>query len=518
MSRTIRPPEFPSAKMTNKDFVIDQLTQIIDVHEHNAQIYQDEIEILKAQIAGLQKAPKKPKIKPSTIEKPSRSTHSRSHKSKGSKKDRLPVHEEIERKAENVLPGSLFKGYRTYLVQDIVIKPHNILFKLERWQQPDGSYVQASLPTEYRGFHFGPCLRTFILQQYYQARVTQPKLLEELSDWNIEISKGELNHLLSANTPQLKEEAENLLKTALDVSTYIQTDDTGARHKGQNHICTQIGNHLFTFFETGKSKSRLHFLDLLNHQSKYLFNEAAIDYLKRHGSLKLIKYVSAHQGQILPHFQLTALLKDMSPKPKRLLQEAAHLGYLNSILGPDFVILSDGARQFKVLNHASCWVHALRLLEKAKSLHNEEADALLEKIRFFYHHLKRYRSKPSALFRKRLKKHFDRLALRKTYSPIFDKALFRFFLDKRDLLRALEVPDVPLHNNLSENDIREYVVRRKISGGTRSDLGKDSRDVFLSLTKTCKKLQISFWEFLQDRVFSQGKIPSLSELFQAQHT
>ena len=70
--------------------------------------------------------------------------------------------------------------------------------------------------------------------------------------------------------------------------------------------------------------------------------------------------------------------------------------------------------------------------------------------------------------------------------------------NKRVLLLVLERPDLPLHNNLSEGDIREYVKRRKISGGTRSEEGRRSRDTFASLKKTCRKLGVSFWSFLND--------------------
>ena len=77
---------------------------------------------------------------------------------------------------------------------------------------------------------------------------------------------------------------------------------------------------------------------------------------------------------------------------------------------------------------------------------------------------------------------------------------------------VLDRPDIPLHNNLSEHDIREYVKRRKISGSTRSDTGKQCRDTFTSLKKTCKKLGIPFWKYLNYRVRKKNKIPPLAEV------
>ena len=80
-----------------------------------------------------------------------------------------------------------------------------------------------------------------------------------------------------------------------------------------------------------------------------------------------------------------------------------------------------------------------------------------------------------------------------------------------DLLRVLERPEVPLHNNASESDIREYVKKRKISGGTRSPAGRRCRDTFASLKKTCRKLGMNFWNYLQDRVRRLGQVPRLGD-------
>ena len=94
--------------------------------------------------------------------------------------------------------------------------------------------------------------------------------------------------------------------------------------------------------------------------------------------------------------------------------------------------------------------------------------------------------------------------------------LKRIHLNKSELLLALIRPDIPLHNNLSERDIREYVKRRKVSGSTRSDNEKKCRDTFTSLKKTCRKLGISFWHYLIDRIEYQNKYPPLAEIMKSQ--
>jgi hypothetical protein len=73
-------------------------------------------------------------------------------------------------------------------------------------------------------------------------------------------------------------------------------------------------------------------------------------------------------------------------------------------------------------------------------------------------------------------------------------------------------PHIPLHNNRSENGIRDYVKKRKISGGTRSKAGRRSRDTFATLKKTCRKLKIAFWQYLKDRLEEANLIPKLTEL------
>jgi hypothetical protein len=71
--------------------------------------------------------------------------------------------------------------------------------------------------------------------------------------------------------------------------------------------------------------------------------------------------------------------------------------------------------------------------------------------------------------------------------------------NKDELLMVLERPEIPLHTNGSENNVRCYVTRRKVSAGTRSDIGRDCRDAFLSLTKTCDKLGTALWDYLGSR-------------------
>src|SRR3954467_11377452 len=89
----------------------------------------------------------------------------------------------------------------------------------------------------------------------------------------------------------------------------------------------------------------------------------------------------------------------------------------------------------------------------------------------------------------------------------------RLSANKDELLRVLDHPEVPLHTNGSERDLRPQVIKRKISGGTRSDQGRDCRDAFLGLLLTCAKLGVSFWDFLGHRLgVAQADAPYLPDL------
>ena len=118
---------------------------------------------------------------------------------------------------------------------------------------------------------------------------------------------------------------------------------------------------------------------------------------------------------------------------------------------------------------------------------------------WFYADLKTYGRDPTADAKRALSRRFDRIFTARTEFVTLDRLLAQLHANKDELLVALERPDIPLHTNGSENDIRCQVTRRKISAGTRSDAGRDCRDGFLGLMKTCDKLDVRFWDYLGSR-------------------
>jgi hypothetical protein len=208
----------------------------------------------------------------------------------------------------------------------------------------------------------------------------------------------------------------------------------------------------------------------------------------------------------------------VTPNPVQIATEGALWG---SIHGHEFlrdtVIVSDDAGQFKVGRHA--WVHAERLIHKLDTF-TEQQRVAQKRVRSliwrFYADLKAYRLNPTPRRRGQLGARFDRIFCRRTGFVTLDRLLARLRANKPELLVVLDHPDIPLHTNGSERDIRSHVTKRKVSGGTRSDIGRDCRDAFLGLAKTCAKLGIAFWDYLGSRlrVCGQPAVPPLPHIIQ----
>ena len=308
-----------------------------------------------------------------------------------------------------------------------------------------------------------------------------------------------------------------MLRAGLETSHYVSVDDTGARHAGKNGFCTQIGNDWFTWFGTRTSKSRLNFLDLLRAgHTDYVLNDAAFAYMRQHSlSATLIASLAgqpqtafADQAAWLAYLDRLGFTRlDVTPEPAdrlsghrfasrpdpvRVATEGALWGSVQSHnFLCDAVVLSDDAGQFNVGQHALCWVHAERLVHKLDTF-TDKHRAAQQKVRGlrrltallgisplrgliwdFYADLRAYRIKPGLRRAAALRKRFDRIFLRRTGFATPDRLLKRLHANKAELLVVLDRPETPLHTNRSESDIRGYVTRRKLSGGTRSEAGRN---------------------------------------------
>ena len=506
-----------------KGLVIKQWEQIVEL--------QRMVAALRDEIARLKGGPGRPNIKPSGMErgtdaKPAGSFGDRK-RPRGSTRSKLSIDEERTVKVEGPPRNSRFKGYTSFVVQDLVIRPHVVNFRCERWQTPEGGMMTAPLPAGIKG-HFGPQLRRFVLAHYHQGQMTVPRLVTLLRGLGIFISKRQVIRLLIEDRDGFLTEARDVLRAGLSSAAWITVDDTGARHKASNGFCTQIGNAHFTWFGTTDSKNRINFLTLLRAgHSDYVINAEALAYMRQRALAgPVVARLAEHPDQVFAdHPAWTAHLDRLGisalqvmPDPVTIATEGALWGSLKAHgYLSDTVIVSDDAGQFNVGRHALCWVHAERLVHKLDAFtdQNRAAQASVRKLIWtFYRDLKAYRCAPTTRRRAALRARFDRIFTRKTGFVTLDRLLARLHANKPELLMVLDRPEIPLHTNGSENDIRCHVTRRKVSGGTRSDVGRDCRDAFLAILKTCAKLEIAFWDYLGARLAVQGSqtIPLLPQL------
>jgi len=516
-------PDIPDADCTP---LVRQLLEVIYLQQERIEQLEERARQLEDEIARLKGLQARPRIAPSTLEKPPRPPRApdakRPGSAKRSKTAQLTVTEEIFIRLPEAPADAVFKGYEDFFVQDLVIKPRVIRYRRERWETADGQSLVAPLPADVLpGSHFGPDLICFILHQYHHQHVTQPLLLEQLHQWGIDISAGELSRILTEGKDRFHQEKAELLPTALAVSPYVQVDDTGARHQGHNGSCTHVGNQWFAFFASTESKSRLNFLEILRRpHTDYRINEQTVAYWRRQ---KLPSAVvdklrrgpqafgdaAAWQGRLRE-------LGISQPRHVRIATEGALLGSLIAHgVPPELVVLSDGAPQYDVFVHAACWLHAERPLARMIPYSDKHRAAIAQvrgQIWELYQDLKGYRQQPEPSRRPDLEARFDALCTQQTGFPSIDGVLKQMRAHRAALLRVLDQPEVPLHNNLSEGHLRDYVKKRKISGSTRSDLGRQARDTFASLKKTCRRLGVNFWAYLQDRVRGAGQIPRLADL------
>jgi hypothetical protein len=470
----------------------------------------------------------RPVIKPSGMEdatEPKRPARRSKRRGRGKVTPRVAVETQVIR--VTVPAGSQFKGYEPYQVQDLVITARVVRYRRERWLTPSGETIVAPLPDGTRG-HFGPELRRFVLMQYHQGQVTVERLVAQLQAVGIAISKREVMRLLIHRQDDFLNENREVLRAGLETSPWISVDDTGARHRGANAVCTQIGNDNFAWFGTTGSKNRLNFLELLRAgHTDYVVNDAALDYMREHNlSAAVIRQLAGHpQRQFadpaawqrhLEQLGITAL--QVTPDPARVATEGALWG---AIAAHGFLheatIVSDDAGQFNVGRHALCWVHAERLVHKLETFTDAQRAAqqlVRGLIWWFYADLKAYRLAPTPRRRSEMRARFDRIFLRTTGFVTLDRLLARLHANKAELLMVLDHPEIPLHTNGSENDIRCQVTKRQVSGGTKTEIGRDCRDAFLGLGKTCRKLGVTFWNYLGARLGVAGApaVPPLPEL------
>lgn len=488
---------------------------------------------LKDEINRLKGEKGKPNIKPNCSDKndkPNKHKLTRPKKEwkKQSKLDKVKIDDTKTIKYEGTLPNDAeHKGYRSVVVQDITIKTNNIEFKLERYYSPsERKTYEASLP-EYVEGEFGPGLKSWILFWYFHARMSEEKIHQMLTDIGISISEGEISNLIIKDHDKFHKEKKEIVEAGIKSTTYQHIDDTGARVNGTNQYFTVLCNDYYSAFFIRPKKDRLTIIDILSQEKElsYLINSYAISFLKQRNLKSSVISVLTSFLQ-MPAMQqdnfekeLTRLIPNLKDRHKTLILEAAAIASYQEKHSSAVIeqLVCDDAKQFHNITRrrALCWIHEDRHYEKLVPLlthHQNLVDEFRSRIWEYYYELTQYKKNPNEEDKTRLSALFDEIFSTKTGYDELDKRIELTQAKKDYLLVVLDHPDTPLHNNPAELALRMYVIKRKISFGTRTAEGTRSWETFFTIMDTSRKLGVNFRDYIYDRISKQYKMASLSSL------
>lgn len=508
--------------------IAELTTRILNLEEENKEL-KNLIQTLKDEIRRLKGEKGRPTIKPSLPDDPPvTKKQRRSRKWKKSKKtititrrERLPINKELLPK------DARYKGTRRIVIQDLRIESDNVEFELERYYSVrERKTYESQLPPGYDGSSFGPGIRHLILALHYQGRMSQKLLHTFLSGMGVRISEGEVAFLLVSSAARFEAENEAACQAGVQKHGYQHIDDTGARLQGKNGATIVTGNESFVSYRTGKYKNRLAALRALWRIDtlRYRIDEEAIAYVRRklpHTSLvtildrfKTCVYSNDREFEekVLSHPDIL----HFNPQALRYVREAAAIAAFWADNSTKRLVCDD-AGQYKGLTAflQLCWIHVARhfkILDPLTTNFRHILDQFLDSLWTYYEKLDQYKQAPCRKDKLQLWNEFDNVFKPETDYYALNRRIKKVMQQKTELLTVLSFPQTPLHNNPCELDVREKVVQRKIRNCHRSTAGARASDLFLGLMGTCRKNNISFWDFLKDRIYQANAIPELQEI------
>jgi len=514
------------------NLVEQQATVNRDLQIKNQEL-RDEISRLKGEqgkpnIKGNKRGPKPPQNHSSEKERRSRTLE----RGKKSKKAEIKIdREEVVKVSAEVLPEDAeFKGYVDVVVQDIVLKTDNVLFHKEKYYSARArqSYV-AELPPGYSG-QFGPGVQAMALVMYFGMQASEPKIHEFFANVGVEISEGQVSNLLIKKQADFHQESAEVYDAGLRSSPWQHTDDTLTRVNGQNQHCHVVCNPVYTAYHTRPTKERLSVLDVLRQGRTRIFrlNKEALGYVanlnwskKAWQGLQNWAQEKGEQDLEEANFlaELDATLPKMSAQCRKALIDAAAIAayHAETAFTVMQALICDDAPQFNWLTRECllCWVHEGRPYKKlipVIPLHRELLTDFLKRFWEYYAQLLVYRQSPSTEKSQLLEAEFDRLFATRTGYDELDQRIAKSQAKKSNLLLVLKHPELPLHNNPAELGARQRVRKRDVSFGPRTQDGVRAWDTFATLAATTKKLGVSFYQYIVDRISQAKQIARLAQL------
>jgi hypothetical protein len=534
----LNPVDLSNIQDENARELIIRLMNLIEAVSADLRDAQVEIQRLRDENNRLRGEQGKPKIK-GNKPKPPRSNYSSEQerrkpkpRRKRAKKATIKIHREqtLEVDKTTLPQDAEFKGYESVVVQDIVFHANNVRFRKEKyWAHSSRKTYLAELPLGYEG-QFGPGLKAMALTLYYGIGISEPKLLDLYKNVDIQISAGQLSNLLIKGQDQFHAEKEEVCEAGLSSSPWQHTDQTSTRVDGQNQHCNIVCNPLYTIYTTTPKKDRLSVLDVLRpgRERRFLLNDEALDYLESTPLSKATRnWLSAQcsdqdwdEQMFVEHLD-TNWPKLNEQQRQTILSAAAVAAYHTEEDLPIVrLLLCDDAPQYNWIAEelALCWIHEGRHYKKLMPVlvpHLKLLKDYRKQFWEFYDELLAYRQQPAPEESARLEAEFDKLFSTRTGFDALDARIAKTKAKKESLLMVLKHPEIPLHNNPAELEARQRVRKRDVSFGPRTQDGIEAWDTFMSLAATAKKLGISFYQYIHDRVSKANEIPSLASLIEA---
>jgi hypothetical protein len=422
-----------------------------------------------------------------------------------------------------------FKGHQSLIVQDIIIKTDNVEYKKEVYYSPSQkqTYI-GELPPHVEG-EFGPGVKTFVYTQKHVANVSEPKIEDFLESVGVHISSATISRILTKHNDHFHQEKADIFQVGLATTVYQQIDDTSARVNGQNHYTHVICNPYYTAYFTIPHKDRLSVLDILQggQARSYCFNDEAFALLD---TFRISRKLTAQLrefafGKVLDEEQMTQLLQQLFPDPDKGKNNRTRIREAGAIAAyhqqTDFpvipVLLSDDAPQFKHLTkeQALCWVHDGRHYKKLQPVvpgHHQQLADFSAQYWDYYRDLLQFKENSTQEQVEELSTQFDQLFATETKYQVLDERIAKTKAKKQELLLVLKYPKLPLHNNETELAARVQARKRDVSLHTMTQEGTQANDTFLTIVQTAKKLDVSPYEYIYDRVSKRFLLPSLAEL------
>jgi hypothetical protein len=445
----------------------------------------------------------------------------------------LVVHEDRECPVDpaQLPPDAQRCADETVIVQDIRIEPHNIRFSRHVYYSAGlGQFLRGPLPAGYDGGDFGPDLRSLIVAWKYCGNMSEPKILELLDNFQVQISAGSVSRILTCTADSFVNEYRDVFLAGVGSTTYQQTDDTSARVAGQSWHTHILCNPFYTIYSTHPHKDRLTILAVLQNTSAlgFRFDATTRRWLETWELPRIWQDGVTELGDCtLSPVELKTILDEWfgagrQPQTRLDIEQAAAIVHYRQQTEVPVVstLVCDDAGQFKWLTDhlALCWIHEGRhyaRLSPVAARHAEQAAAFADRFWDYYATLQRYRDGPSPAEANRLRQEFETLFSTRTGYDALDARIAKTKSKQSQLLTVLSHPEVPLHNNASELGARVSARRRDVSLHSKSVRGARAMDIFTTLVQTCKKLEVSAYAYLRDRLAQANQIPRLATLIRA---